>query len=72
MSPMTVNTVANSTPPKRPWMPRKRTSSTIFWEIPQRADAPTNPAMPASRNGLRPNMSPSLPATGTTVVEVSR
>jgi len=53
-------------------MPRKTTSSVMFWDRPQRAEAPTKPAMPASRNGLRPNMSPSLPAMGTTTVDVSR
>ena len=44
----------------------------MFWDIPQSAEAVMNPIMPASRKGLRPNMSPSLPAMGTNAVEVTR
>jgi len=69
---MTLNTVANSTPPKMPWMPRATMSCVMFWASPQNADAITKPIIPASRNGFRPNRSPSLPAIGVTVVEVTR
>ncbi len=68
---MTVKTLAKSRPPKRPWTPRKMTSMSMSCEVPQSADASTNPTMPASRKGLRPNMSPSLPATGIVTVEVT-
>jgi hypothetical protein len=44
----------------------------MFWEVPHRAEAATKPIMPAIRNGLRPNMSPSFPATGTSAVDVTR
>jgi hypothetical protein len=44
----------------------------MFWETPHSAEAPTKPIIPASMNGFRPNMSPSLPAIGTTIVDVSR
>jgi len=33
---------------------------------------PTNPTIPTRRKGLRPNMSPSFPATGTSAVDVIR
>jgi len=71
-SAMTAKVDAKSTPPKAPWRPRNSTSSNMFWDIPQRADAAMKPIMPAIRKGLRPNMSPSLPATGTSAVEVMR
>ena len=71
-SPITVKTVAKSTPPKTPWMPRKTISCVMSWERPHSADARTNPTMPRSRNGLRPKRSPSLPAMGVMVVEVTR
>ena len=69
---MTAKTVAKRTPPKIPWMVRKMMSSVMFCERPQRAEATTKPTMPVSRNGFRPNRSPSLPATGTITVEATR
>ena len=71
-SPMTVNTVAKSTPPKRPWMPRNRISWVMSCDRPHRAEARTNPIIPASMKGLRPKRSPSLPAIGVIVVDVTR
>ena len=71
-SPMTVKTVANSTPPNNPWMPRNTISWVMSCESPHSADAATKPIMPASRKGLRPNRSPSLPAIGVMVVDVTR
>jgi len=69
---MTVKTVANSTPPNNPWMPRNTISWVMSCESPHSADAATKPIMPASRKGLRPNRSPSLPAIGVMVVDVTR
>ena len=71
-SPMTVNTVAKSTPPKMPWMPRKTMSCVMSWASPQNAEAMTKPIIPTSKNGLRPNRSPSFPAIGVIVVDVTR
>ncbi len=64
MSATTAKVDANSTPAKRPWQARKSTSSPMFCDMPQRADAAMKPTIPPSRNGLRPNMSPSFPVTG--------
>ena len=72
MSARTVNTEAKRTPPKRPCAPRKRISSVMFWLSPHNQLMAMNPAMPAMMKGLRPNRSPSLPAIGTVMVEVSR
>ena len=44
----------------------------MFWLKPQSQLMAMKPAMPARMNGLRPNRSPSLPAIGTVMVEVSR
>ena len=69
---MTAKTVAKSMPPKMPWMVRKVTSSSMPWDWPHKAEAATKPIMPASRNGLRPKRSPSLPAIGTMIVDATR
>src|SRR5216684_4529348 len=47
MSPRTVKADAKSMPPKRPWMIRKMISWFISWATPHRAEAATNPTMPA-------------------------
>jgi hypothetical protein len=44
----------------------------MSWASPQKAEAMTNPIIPASKKGLRPNRSPSFPAIGVIVVEVTR
>jgi hypothetical protein len=72
MSAIAANTLENSTPPNRPCTPRNATSWTMSWDWPQRADARTKPVIPASINGLRPNRSPSLPAIGVMIDEVTR
>ena len=60
------------TPPNSPWIPRNATSSIMFWDWPQSAEARTKPIMPMRTNGLRPKRSPSLPAIGTITVEATR
>jgi hypothetical protein len=66
----TANVDANNTPPNTPCSARRNTKDAMFHEVPHSADAAMNPTIPASKNGLRPNMSPSLPATGTSAVDV--
>src|SRR5258708_7921587 len=70
--PMTGDPGAPSTPPKMPWVPRATLSWVVSWGSPQNADAPTTPISPASRTGFLPNRSPSLPAIGVIVVDVTR
>src|SRR5579864_1496592 len=72
MSASTVNAEANSMPPNSPWMMRKTISWFMSWEMPQSAEAATNPIIPAIRKGLRPKRSPILPAIGTTTVDATR
>ena len=59
-------------PPKRPWMIRKTINWVMSWATPQSAEAATKPMIPAIKNGLRPNRSPSFPAIGTTTVDATR
>ena len=68
MSASTVKADAKSMPPISPWMIRNTISWFMSCEMPQRAEAATNPAIPAIKNGLRPI----VPAIGTTTVEATR
>src|SRR5438445_4025829 len=68
----TANVDANSTPPNTPCRARNATRDAMLKAVPHSAEAAMNPTIPASKNGFRPNMSPSLPATGTRAVDVIR
>ena len=79
---MIAKAVVNKAPPPIPWMARKA----ISWVMPpprtgRDPNSPDRPEsqeparkmlIPASRIGLRPNRSPSLPQIGTMTVEDSR
>ena len=56
----------------KPWMRRKPISSHMLPAAPQRAEEIKKMTMPASRYGLRPCASESLPMIGTMTVEPSR
>jgi hypothetical protein len=68
----TVKTDANSIPPKSPWAPRKKISEFMSQLAPQSQLKAMKPIIPASRKGLRPKRSPSLPAIGVMTVDVTR
>ena len=79
---MMAKAVVNRAPPPIPWIARKTMSCTMpppmSGSDPNSPDSPDSqdPArkklIPASRMGLRPNRSPSLPQMGTITVEDSR
>ena len=72
MSASTVKVFAKSMPPKAPWIVRNAISSGMFCAKPQSQEPAMKPTIPTSMKGFRPNMSPSLPETGTTTVDETR
>lgn len=63
---------AKSAPPPRPCTPRKRMSSTMFWESPERADPRRKRRTAATKTAFREKSSVRRPKMGAETVEARR
>jgi len=72
ISPISAVAVTVMAPPPRPCNARAPTSIAIDCEIPHSADPMTKNVTAAWNTRLRPNRSPSLPASAVMMVEASR
>ena len=71
-SPITACVLTISAPPPSPWMPRKMISSVMFWLSPHNAEPIRKITSAPWSTIFRPSVSPSFPAIGVVIVEVSR
>ena len=71
MSPMIAKALPIIMPEPKPWIARQTMSCSIDCEVAAPMDVSMRTVMPVRKNGLRPNMSESLPARGIVVVLVS-